>query len=117
MSAFSNAVRLLGGSMRDPALMKQLYRSASQRMKSEQTAYGLRRDLAIPHSAPEALIPIRVRPIRDEDVPSVLESAESMSLEEKWDRDQRLRLLEAGVGTCFVAVTADDVPCYTQWLF
>ena len=50
-------------------------------------------------------------------MPAVLESTESMTLEEKWDRDQRLRLLEAGVGSCFVAVTADDLPCYTQWVF
>jgi hypothetical protein len=117
MSALSNAVRLLSGSVRDPALLKQLCLSVGQRLKSEQTAYGLRRDLQAPLTTPEALIPITVRPIRDEDVPAVLESAQSMSLEEKWDRDQRLRLLEAGAGTCFVAVTADDVPCYTQWLF
>jgi acetyltransferase (GNAT) family protein len=117
VSAFRNAARLLGGSVHDPALLKQLYRSAGQRIRSDQTAYGLTRDLDVAHSAPAALVPITVRPIRDEDVPAVLESADSMTLEEKWDRDQRLRLLEAGVGSCFVAVTADDVPCYTQWLF
>jgi RimJ/RimL family protein N-acetyltransferase len=117
VSTFRNVARLLRGSLHDPAMLKQLYRSAGQRIKSDQTAHGLKRDLDLPHTAPEALIPITVRPIRDEDVQAVLESADSMTLEEKWDRDQRLRLLQAGVGSCFVAVTADDVPCYTQWLF
>ncbi len=117
MSALRNAARLLGGSVRDPDLLKQLYRSAAQRMKSDQIAYGLKRDLDVAHDAPEALIPLTIRRIRDEDVPAVLDAAESMTLEEKWDRDQRLRLLKAGAGECFVAVTDDDVPCYTQWLF
>lgn len=117
MSALRNAARLLGGSLHDPALLKQLARSAGQRLRSDQTAYGLKRDLDAPHTAPEALIPITVRPIRDEDVPAVLEATDSMTLDEKWDRDQRRRLLDAGVGSCFVAVTEDDVACYTQWLF
>lgn len=117
VSAVRNVATLLAGSVHDPAMLKQIYRSTGHRLKSDQTAYGLKRDLDAPHTAPQALIPIEVRPIRDEDVPHVLEPVESLTLEEKWDRNQRLRLLEAGVGTCYVAVTSDDVPCYVQWVF
>ena len=117
MSARSGLTTLLKDSIRDPKMLKQVYRSTRYRVGSEQRAYGLRRDLDAPHTTPEALIPITVRRIRDEDVPAVLEPVESMSLEEKWDRNQRLRLLESGVGAPYVAVTGDDVPCYVQWLF
>lgn len=117
MGAIRNAAGLLGGSLRDPALLKQLYSSTAHRMRSDQTAYGLKRDLDVDHTAPEALIPIGVRLLRDTDVPHVLESSASLGLEEKWDRNQRLRLLESGAGTCYVAVTAEDLPCYVQWLF
>jgi GNAT superfamily N-acetyltransferase len=117
VSALSNVTMLLRGSVSDPALLKQLYRSTVHRFKSDQLAYGLKRDLDAPHTAPVALIPIHVRPIRDEDIAAVLEPEESLTLEEKWDRNQRLRLLESGVGNCYVAVTDDDVPCYVQWLF
>lgn len=117
MSAFRNAATMVSSSVRDPALVKQIIPLAGRRLKADVKAYGLKRDLAAPHTPPQALIPIHVRPIRDEDVPHVLESADSLTLEEKWDRNQRLRLLEAGHGTCFVAVTEADEPCYVQWLF
>jgi hypothetical protein len=117
VSVIRNAAALLGGSLRDPSQLIQLYQSTAHRIKSDQMAYGLKRDLDAAHTAPEALIPIGVRLIRDDDVPYVLEQEKSLSLEEKWDRNQRQRLLDAGAGTCFVAVTSDDIPCYMQWLF
>lgn len=117
MSAIRNAAALLGGSLRDPSQLRQLYQSTAHRIKSDQKAYGLKRDLDAAHTAPEALIPIDVRLIRDDDVLHVLEQVKSLSAEEKWDRNQRQRLLKAGVGTCYVAVTSDDIPCYMQWLF
>ena len=52
VSAIRNVARLLGGSVHDPALLKQLYRSAGQRINSDQTAYGLRRDLDVPTPLP-----------------------------------------------------------------
>jgi GNAT superfamily N-acetyltransferase len=108
----------LGRSLRDADLAKQLLRSASHRIRSDDRSFGLKRDLDAPHVAPEALIAISVRPIRDADVPQILGTDDdSLTPEEKWDRVRRFRLLESGAGTCFVAVTADDVPCYMQWLF
>lgn len=117
MSAFRNAATMVTTTVREPALVKQIIPLAGRRLKADVKAFGLKRDLDVPHTAPEALIPIHVRPIRDEDVPHVLESADGLSLEERWDRNERMRLLEGGHGTCFVAVTEADEPCYVQWLF
>lgn len=95
-----------------------MLRTARRRVWFEEQSYGLKRDLDVPHAVPEALIDITVRPIRDADVPLILGTDDEALLPaERWERIRRLRLLEAGAGTCFVAVTSDGVPCYTHWLF
>lgn len=117
MSTFRNAASLLRDSVRDPTLIRQVYRSAGRRLKSEQKAFGLRRDLTVEHTAPPSPIPLHVRRIRDADVPHVLGPDTSLSLEEKSERTDRLRLIEAGAGMAYCAVTDEDVPCYVQWIF
>ncbi|HLM07975.1 MAG TPA: GNAT family N-acetyltransferase [Blastococcus sp.] len=118
MHPLNNWTSLARRSLRDRDLATQAYRTALQRMRSNDLSYGLKRDLDVPHSPPEALIEIAVRPIRDADVPRILGTADdSLTPQEKWERVRRLRLLESGAGTCYVAVTRDDAPCYVQWLF
>jgi GNAT superfamily N-acetyltransferase len=118
MSTLTHWATFLGRSVRDPDLARQVYHTALERVRSDDEAVGLRRDLDVPHTAPEATIPISVRPIVDKDVPQILGTEDdSLSPEEKWERARRFRLLETGAGTCYVAVTEDDVPCYMQWLF
>jgi RimJ/RimL family protein N-acetyltransferase len=117
MGTLTNWAALLSRSSRDSELMRQVVQKAAHRIRSEENAYGLRRDLNVPHTAPEALIPIDVRPIREEDIGHILGSEKSLTPEEKWDRASRLRLLKSGVGTCYVAVNGEDKPCYIQWLF
>ena len=108
----------LGTSLRDADLSKQLLRSAGHRVRSDDVSYGLKRDLEAPHVAPEALIPITVRPLKAADVPQILGTDdESLTPEEKWDRIRRRQLVESGAGAAYVAVTTEDVPCYVQWLF
>jgi hypothetical protein len=93
-------------------------KSVARRLRSNVEAFGLRRDLTVPFEAPRAAIPIEVRPLEERDVPHLLEpNLARLSAEEKWDRATRKRLLEAGFGTPYVAVTDGDVPCYVQWLF
>lgn len=105
-------------SLRDADLRKELLRSARHRLRSDDLSYGLKRDLESPHVAPEALIDITVRRIRESDVPEILGTDDdSLTSEEKWDRVRRAQLMESGAGACFVAVTSEDVPCYVQWLF
>ncbi|MDP9395570.1 MAG: N-acetyltransferase [Actinomycetota bacterium] len=118
MSTLPSQARFLVRSLRDADLASQAYQTVRQRMRSDHKAYGLKRDLDVPHPAPQALIDIRVRPIGDQDVPHILGTRDApLPPEEKWERVRRLRLLESGAGMCFVAVTSDDIPCYIQWLF
>jgi RimJ/RimL family protein N-acetyltransferase len=117
MGTLTNWAALLSRSSHDSQLIKQIGHKAAHRIRSTEQSYGLRRDLHVPHTAPAALIPIDVRPIREADTDAILGTKTSLTPEEKWDRASRLRLLKSGVGTCYVAVNGDDEPCYTQWLF
>jgi GNAT superfamily N-acetyltransferase len=118
MSTLTQWATFLGRSVRDPDLARQVYRTAMERVRSDDEAIGLKRDLEALHTAPEALIPIGVRPIEERDVPQILGTDDaSLTADEKGERARRFRLLETGAGTCYVAVTDDDIPCYMQWLF
>ncbi|GAA4862713.1 GNAT family N-acetyltransferase [Actinomycetospora straminea] len=99
------------GTYRDTA--KRIRRRAS----STTAAYGLARDLSVPHETPVAKIPISVRPLTDADVPRILDEHAEVDDAERWERHTRVRLLERGIGTPYVAVDPDDDPCYVQWLF
>ncbi|MQA14214.1 MAG: N-acetyltransferase [Pseudonocardiaceae bacterium] len=108
----------LGRSARDRDLIVHIYRTACERVRSDDEAVGLKRDLTVAHTPPEAAIAITVRPIEDRDVPRILGTDDAgLSAGEKWERARRHRLLETGAGTCYVAVSAEDEPCYLQWLF
>jgi hypothetical protein len=102
----------------NPEVLRRSWKALLNRLHSSWDAVGLRRDLAVPLDAPAAAIPITVRPIEARDVPGILDVANpQLSNEEKWQRVVRRHLLDANFGTCFVAVTEDDKPCYMQWLF
>lgn len=108
----------LGQSILSAQAIGQVARAIRNRLHSRSDAVILRRDLRVPHRAPAATIPIRVRPIAPPDHALILEGASAtLSGEERWLRIARRRLLDAGFGRCFVAVTDDDVPCYMQFLF
>ena len=100
-----------------PGAMAPALATLRRRLWSCDDAVGLGRSLALPHTAPAARIPITVRPLTGDDLPAVLEDGAELSGEEKWDRRYRRLLLESGIGRPWVAVTADDEPCYIQWIF
>lgn len=115
-SAVAKAARLGRDALR-PGGMAPAVRAVRRKLSSSDEAYGLGRNLRQPHTAPSALVPITVRPLVGSDVPAVLEAGASLSGEENWDRRYRRMLLESGIGRPYVAATADDEPCYTQWIF
>ncbi|MFC5139321.1 GNAT family N-acetyltransferase [Actinomycetospora rhizophila] len=96
---------------------KDTAKRLGQRVSSSHHAYGLKRDLTLPHETPVAKIPIAVRPLTDADVPRILDEHAEVDEAERWERHTRVRLLERGIGSPYVAVDPDDDPCYVQWLF
>jgi GNAT superfamily N-acetyltransferase len=95
----------------------EIWKSGRDRWRSETRAYGLKRDLAVRYPVPDAVIPITVRPLADRDIAPLLEvGAAKLDGEALRDRMVRLRMLEAGLTTCYVAVTGRDEPTYMQWL-
>lgn len=97
--------------------IKGLARLARQQLWSRQDYFGLRRDLTIPFTPPEAKIPLLgVRPLRDDDLPDLLAlDANGTPVDPEGHKIQS-GLVQARIATCFVAVTDNDRPCYMQWL-
>lgn len=95
---------------------KLLFDEVVRRIYSEDTYYGLRRDLLLPFEAPEAKMPLRIRPLRESDIAKLLNPREARRQSALKDYLQRLFLLRSEIPTCYVATTAEDEPCYMQWL-
>lgn len=94
-----------------------LMEAVRHRWRSELQSFGLRRDLLVPFRAPDAAIPITVRPIEERDIPRILGlDAPGVTAEGREERMTRQQMLDAGLATCYVAVTSEDEPCYMQWL-
>ena len=88
-----------------------------RRWDSELLSFGLSRDLSVPFTATEPVIPVTVRPLKNSDVAKLLDlNAPGISNEGREERETRLQIVKANVGTCYVAATADDTPCYMQWI-
>ena len=107
-----SAVQLIrAGAWRDLWSVIQSYWS------SETEIIGLRRDIAVPFTAPQAAIPIHVRPLRESDVPKLFAAnGEALSGEALRQRSIRQRMATSGLNSCYVAATDNDEPCYVQWL-
>ena len=85
--------------------------------RSDAQAVALRRDVTIPFTAPQAAVSITVRKLQESDLPVLFEgNGEPLSGEAMRQRSMGLRMAKANLPTCYVAVTAADVPCYVQWL-
>jgi len=83
----------------------EVIREFSDRIYSNRVSYLLRRDNSISYRIPEAKIPIVVRPLDHEDIPSILR-----------ERPVRVAALKSGLSTCYVAGTEKNEICYMQWL-
>lgn len=84
---------------------------------SDSVSVRLERDLEVPFVAPESTILIRLRPIEEADLSTLLDfRADDVSSAERVDRERRARLVDARLPTAYVAVTEENAPCYVQWL-
>ena len=89
-------------------------RAVTDRLHRESRALGLRRDLTVPFTAPQAKIPIEVRPLTSRDNLAFLaESAGGQ--EEYFVRLGQRSLLKTNLSTCYIALANGDV-AYMQWL-
>lgn len=94
-----------------------LRRAVGSRLRSETVAYGLRRDLTVPHAAPAAKVPLDVRPLESGDDLSILETEScDLSPGTVFERLAQRRLIAAKLPTCWVAIGPDGKVCYMQWL-
>ncbi|MEL6065165.1 GNAT family N-acetyltransferase [Methylobacterium sp. DCY52] len=86
----------------------------------ERILIGLRRDLAVPFSAPFPRVPIHLREFRLEDTSTLFPSTDGVEAERECkDVMWRLRSVEEGLlrSRCYVAVDeTSDRPCHIQWL-
>jgi len=85
-----------------------------------QVSIGLRRDLSVAVSAPEARIAVSLRPFRQEDLPLLFPAGgDASARSELVDVEWRLRATAYGAlpSRCFVAVDErSGCPCHIQWL-
>lgn len=96
---------------------RDVWQSGRAFLYSESESFGLRRDLAVPFQAPNAAIPITIRPLQPDDVAVLFGTRNGhLSGEALRERKVRRRMVEANLATCYVAVAADGQPAYVQWL-
>jgi GNAT superfamily N-acetyltransferase len=92
-------------------------RALLRRLHSDNSAYGLERDLTRSFQAPPAQMPLTIRPLTESDVESLLDLREhGISDDDLFQQIHQRELLATHLGTCFVAVVPDGRPCYMQWL-
>jgi RimJ/RimL family protein N-acetyltransferase len=83
------------------------------------TRYGLLRDLAQNFVAPDAKIPLAVRPLDERDLPPLFgHVGAATELAERLEVAWRHAFVEKGARGGFVAIDErSNTPCYVQWLF
>jgi GNAT superfamily N-acetyltransferase len=86
------------------------------RAYSNSTSLGMRRDVNIPFSGPQAKIPVTVRPLSPTDDLSALDPAPGISSDEAFWRLAQRRLVASGLQTCYVAISPEGKVSYMQWL-
>lgn len=101
------------------ALSAKIIRRLKQGPYDRRVLIGLRRDTAVPFAAPQAKIPISLRPFRPDDMPNLFSETTAATERERVDIAWRLQMSEQGAlhSRCFVAV--DEItgrPCHIQWL-
>ena len=93
-----------------------MLRVVRSRLRSDFVAYGLRRDLSKPFTAPAAKIDLQLRPLAAGETLSFLDPAPGFTSDAEWIRRNQLRIIAAKIPTCWLAIDPDGKPCYMQWL-
>lgn len=96
---------------------RRVARAIASRLSSRDIAFGLRRDLTVPLSPPAPKLQVVVRPLDPLDaLPFLDPDAPDIAGVVAFDRVRQRRLLDDGIGTCWVAIAPEGKVCYMQWL-
>jgi RimJ/RimL family protein N-acetyltransferase len=91
------------------------WKELTNRLHSYSPAICLMRDITIPFPAPSAKIEIFIRPLEERDIQPLIIDSEYSHQNPRW-KTRQLNLVEAQIPQCYVAVDANDRPCFMQWL-
>jgi GNAT superfamily N-acetyltransferase len=96
----------------------ELCRLLKRQIHQSWESYGLRRDLANAHLAPQAKIAIAIRELSVWDIDRLLpRDGSGLIRKERLEIANRIEHLAARIPTCYVAIEQEtDKPCYMQWL-
>jgi len=87
------------------------------RLYSKRCYYGMVNRIADPIVPVEATIPTEMRELRDDDVRILFDiQIPGLSQQDVSDRLYGRLLVDAGIRTCYVAVTPGGLPCAAVWL-
>ncbi len=87
----------------------------NERLYSNKLSFGLKRDMRKAFTPPKAKIDIKVRRLEKQDVNRLL-NLDGLTEEETRMVEVQRDLINVNFKNCYVAVTADDTPCYMQWI-
>lgn len=93
-----------------------LWADIRRRLWSEDVAYGMARDLTVPHTPPPARVEFDVQPL-NADLAEIVFDTTGLANAERRELVNRRRFWEAGIGQAHVAVDHAGQPCYIQWTF
>ena len=83
-----------------------------RRMNSNEIHFGFHFDLNQEIQVNQTSLPLRIRPISPEDIPTLFySSTDHLTNDEIRERLQRLLFYKVGVPTCFVAAETNQFPC------
>lgn len=86
-------------------------------LRSKAERFGLKRDLDVSIEAPQAKIPLSVRPARKADLDRLLSGTGVTTVAEMQELNARRSFAEKVDGGAYVAIDErNGAPCYVQWL-
>jgi RimJ/RimL family protein N-acetyltransferase len=98
-------------------LRRRIAGRMEQGFYSEFRGYGLRRDLSRPFEIPRAKIPFYIRPLKAEDLDTLLPLTGGLEASERQQIAWRRHFHKKMPKGCIVAVDArSDRPCFMEWL-
>ena len=93
-----------------------IFREFFRRLYSDGYFLLLYREISLPSSIPEPGIHVTLRPMKQDDIPRLLDiDRKGMKEGDVLERLRLLWILNSGLRECYVAETDEGVPCHISW--